>query len=246
MEPRFDLRDFLKVFALSIALFTGFAALFEYVPQVTEVFEGFHPTVTFLIQYLIQFVVLFFPLWFFVVDKYALSMGDFGFKKVSPWLLIKTVLLCYGFYLVVSFTVATVLYYTGLSLPGFGEQESYLPLFGYDAIGLTVAFLIISIFAPLLEELFFRGFIYRTFTKTWPLWLASILSAVLFALIHFQIQTVLPLFFLGLILNYAYQKTGSVWTAVAFHSLNNTIAFTFDIYLYFHPEFLENLTNMSR
>lgn len=246
MLPPFQLRDFLKVFALSIALFAGFAAVFEYVPQATDALEGFHPTVAFLIQYLIQFVVLFFPLWLFVVDKYALSFADFGFKKVSPWLLVKTVLLCYGFYLVVSFSIAAILSYTGLSLPGFGEQKSYLPLFGYDAVGLTVALLIVSVFAPLLEELFFRGFIYRTFTKTWPLWLASILSAVLFALIHFQLQTVLPLFFLGLILNYAYQKTDSVWTAVAFHSLNNTIAFALDIYLYFHPEFLENLTNMSR
>ena len=74
------------------------------------------------------------------------------------------------------------------------------------------------------------------------MWLASILTAVLFALIHFQLQTFIPLFFLGLILNYAYQRTGSVWTAVVFHSLNNTIAFSLEVYLYFHPEALDVLT----
>ncbi|MFA4814607.1 MAG: type II CAAX endopeptidase family protein [Candidatus Gracilibacteria bacterium] len=242
MQPPFQLRDFLKVFALSIALFAGFAALFAYVPQAADILGGFHPTVAFLIQYLIQFVVLFFPLWLFVVDKYSLTLADFGFKKVRPWLLIKTVLSSYLFYLAVSFIFATILYYAGLSLPGYQEQESYLPLFGYDAFGLTIAFLIVSIFAPLIEELFFRGFIYRTFTKTWPLWLASILTATLFALIHFQLQTFIPLFFLGLILNYTYQRTGSLWTSVAFHSLNNTIALAFDIYLYFHPELLDKLT----
>lgn len=241
LEPPFQLRDFLKVFALSIALFTGFTALFTYVPQAAEVLNGFHPSVAFLVQYLIQFAILFFPLWFFVVDKYDLSFADFGFKKVRPWLLIKTVLLCYGFYLLVSFAIAAILTYLGLDLPGYQEQESYLPLFGYDLFGLSIAFVVVSILAPLLEEWFFRGFIYRTFRKTWPLWLASGLTALLFALVHFQFQTFIPLFFLGLILNFAYQRTGSLWTSVAFHSMNNTIAFAFDIYLYFHPEILDQL-----
>lgn len=241
LVPPFKFSDFLKVFGLSIALFAGFAGLLYSVPQAAEALAGFHPTVSFLVQYLIQFLILFFPLWLFVVDKYNVGLADFGFVKIRPWQLIKTVLLCYGFYLVVSFALAALLQYTGLSLPGYEEQDSYLPFFGYDVIGLVCAFAVVSILAPLLEELFFRGFIYRTFTKTWPIWLASGLTAALFALIHFQFQTFLPLFFLGLILNYAYQRTGSVWTAVAFHSLNNTIAFSLDVYLYFHPEMLDTL-----
>ena len=244
MTPPFKFTDFLKVFGLSIVLFAGFAALFSYVPQVSDALAGFHPTVSFLVQYLIQFAVLFFPLWLFVVDKYNAGLSDFGFVKVRAWQLIRTVLLCYGFYLIVSFALSAFLQYTGLSLPGYQEQASYLPLFGYDIVGLTCAFIVVAILAPMLEELFFRGFILRTFTKTWPPWLASILTAVLFALIHFQLQTILPLFFLGLILNYAYQRTGSVWTSVAFHSLNNTIAFSLDVYLYFHPEWLDTI--MSR
>lgn len=223
-------------------LFAGLSLVFYFFPQTTEILDGLHPTIAFLIQYLLQFAILFFPLWFFVVDKYSLSFADMGFKKVSPWLVIKTVLLCYGFYLVVSVGIAVLLSITGLDLPGFHEQESYLPLFGYDAFGLSIAFIIVAILAPLLEELFFRGFIFRTFKKTWPAWLASILTAVVFSLVHFQLQTFLPLFFLGLILNHAYHKTGSLWTSVAFHSLNNTIAFAFDIYLYFHPEVIEQLT----
>lgn len=239
MEPPFKLQDFLKVFALSIGLFIGFATIFTFVPHATAVLAGFHPTVAFLVQYLIQFLVLFFSLWVFVVDKYNLGLADFGFVKVRPWLLIKTVLLAYGFYWIVSIGLVTALEYTGLTLPGYEEQESYLEMFGYDALGLTSAFLIICVLAPFLEELFFRGFIYRTFTKTWPVWLASVLTASLFALIHFQLQVFLPLFFLGLILNYVYHRTGSVWSSVAFHSLNNTIAFSLDVYLYFHPEMID-------
>lgn len=222
-------------------MFAGLSLLFQVFPQAATALDGFHPTISFLIQYLIQFAILFFPLWLFVVDKYNLSLSDLGFKKVSIWQVIKTVMLCYGFYLVASMAIAAILSYTGLRLPGFEEQDSYLPLFGYDFFGLSIAFIVVAVLAPLLEELFFRGFIYRTFKKTWPVWLASILTAVVFALVHFQFQTFLPLFFLGLILNYAYQRTGSLWTSVAFHSLNNTIAFAFDIYLYFHPEVLEQI-----
>jgi membrane protease YdiL (CAAX protease family) len=240
LEPPFQLRDFLRVFTLSIVLFAAFAGLFQFVPHLDTLLTGFHPAVTFLIEYLIQFVILFFPLWLLVVDKYNVSFRDFGFKPIKFWTLAKTVILCYLFYLVLSYVILTIL--TALnftSLPGYEEQESYLPLFGYDPFGLTIAFLVVSILAPFIEELFFRGFVYRTFIKTWPVWLASILSAVLFALVHFQLQTFFPLFLLGLILNSAYQRTGSVWTSMAFHSLNNTIAFSLDVYLYFHPEFLD-------
>jgi len=237
LETRFQFRDFLKVFSLSILLFAFFAGLFQWAGTQNFV-AGLHPTVTFLLEYLIQFVILFFPLWVFVVDKYSASLSDFGFKKVSLKKLIKTILGCYLFYLALSFIISLLLSYTGLSLPGYQDQESYLPLFGYDAFGLISAFLVVSLVAPFLEELFFRGFMYRIFTKTWPKWLGSVLTALLFALIHFQLQTLIPLFILGLILNHAYQKTDSVWTSVAFHSLNNTIAFALDIYLYFH--------NMSR
>lgn len=215
--------------------------LFQVIPGAGDMIDGLHPTVSFLLQYLIQFVILFFPLWFFVVDKYSASLSDFGFKKIKIWTVIKTIVSCYVFYLLLSLLIGMILSYTGLSLPGYQDQDSYLPLFGYDTLGLTTAFLVVSVIAPILEELFFRGFMYRVFVKTWPKWLGSILTALLFGLIHFQLQTIIPLFILGLILNYAYEKTDSVWTCVAFHSLNNTIALTLNIYLYFHPELLDQV-----
>ncbi|OGJ44313.1 hypothetical protein A3J23_03725 [Candidatus Peregrinibacteria bacterium RIFCSPLOWO2_02_FULL_48_14] len=245
METRFVFRDFLKVFAFTLVLFVFFMVIFQFVPSAADILAGFHPTVAFLFQYLLQFVILFFPLWFFVVDKYGTTLADFGFKKVPILQILKTVALCYLLYLVVSYIILTILSATGLELAGFQDQQSYLPSFGYDSIGLISAFIVIILVAPFLEELFFRGFIYRVFTKTWPVWLGSILTALLFALIHFQLQTIIPLFILGLILNFAYQKTGSVWTSVIFHSFNNAIAFALDLYLYYHPEFLENLQSLT-
>lgn len=244
METRFEFRDFLKVLGLSTGLFGCFIGAFALIPNAADTLEGLHPSLSFTIQYLIQFVVLFFPLWIFVVDKYDTRLKDFGFRKVKLGVLVKTVLLCYGGFILLTIAVASLLYYTGIELPGYADQESYLPIFGYDPLGLLTALLIVIGVAPFLEELFFRGFVYQVFTRTWPLWLGNILTAALFAVIHFQFQTFIPLFILGLFLNYAFRKTGSVWTSMAFHSLNNTIAFGLDYYLYLHPEILEQLETL--
>lgn len=241
---RFEFKDFIKSFGLSILLFIFFSGLISVIPGVGAYLDGAPPVVSFVIQYLIQFVILFFPLWIFVFNKYAASVRDFGFTKVNFWKMTKVALLAYISYLLLSFLISIIFYYVG-DLPGYQAQESYIPLFGENMLGFVVAIFFISIVAPFLEEFFFRGFIYRIFTKTWPVWLASIVTAALFASIHFQLQSFIPLFILGLILNYTYHKTGSVWTSVLFHSLNNTIAFGVDIYLYFHPELLQNLEAIS-
>lgn len=220
-------------------------AIFTFAPDISETLNGLHPSIPFFFQYLIQFVILFFPLWILVINKYSASLQDFAFRKIRFGFLLKTVILCYLFYLFVSLVIMSLLSYTGLELPGYEKQESYLPLFGVDTVGLIVGILMATLVAPFFEELFFRGFVYRIFTKTWPIWLGSVLTAILFAFIHFQFQSILPLFILGLVLNYSYQKTGSLWTAVAFHSLNNAIAFGLDFYLYFHPETLQKLEGIT-
>lgn len=99
--------------------------------------------------------------------------------------------------------------------------------------------------APFIEELYFRGFVYRTFTKTWPVWLGSILTALVFSLVHLQLASVIPLFIVGLFLNWAYEKTKSVWVSTGLHMLNNAVAFGADLYLHRHPELLENLSGVT-
>jgi membrane protease YdiL (CAAX protease family) len=231
METRFQFKDFLKVFALAILLYGGFAALFSAVPGAGQIVEELPPVASFVIQYLIQFVILFFPLWIFVVSKYEADLKDFGFQAV-PWKsLLKTVSLCYVVYLICSTSISALLTALDLKLPGYDVQQSYLPLFGNDIIGLLVGFFFIAVAAPFLEELLFRGFVYRVFVKTMAPWVGSLLTAILFALAHMQLATFFPLLILGLLLNYSYKKTGSVWTPVALHSLNNIIAFSVDIYL---------------
>ena len=241
MDTRFEFRDFIKVFALSILLYAGFTLLFIYFPGADEFLESVHPTVSFMLTYLIQFVILFFPLWIFVIEKYGASFKDFGFQKIKIGKLLKNVIGFYLLYFLIASTLSILLSTSGLQLPGYEAQESYIPLFGDDALGFISAFLLIIGVAPFLEEFFFRGFVYKVLSKTWSIPVGSLITAGLFALIHFQIQSFFPIFILGLFLNVVYQRTQSLWAPIAFHALNNSLAFGFDVYLHFHPELLQQM-----
>lgn len=231
LETRFEFRDFLKVFALAILLYLTFGGLLFLMPGADVFLVNLHPSLIFLTTYLIQFVVLFFPLWVFVIGKYTATLKDFGLVKVDKKKMLKTVGLSYLIYLGVSLLIQAILLALNVELPGYATQESYLPFFGTDALGIIVALIVVGFIAPFIEEILFRGFIFRVFIKTWPYWMGNILSAGLFALIHLQFQTFIPLFILGLLLNYTYQKTGSIWTSIAFHSMNNLLAFAVQVYI---------------
>ncbi len=78
-----------------------------------------------------------------------------------------------------------------------------------------------GLFAPLAEELFFRGLLQTFLRYTLKLpWLAVILASIAFALLH-PWWTWPQIFFLGLCLGYVYERTGNLWTTIAIHSLFN-------------------------
>lgn len=241
METKFEFRDFAKVFAMGILIYAVLVLIFSLMPTLPDLIESWHPTAAFIVNYTLQLIVLFFPLWFFVIRKYAANFSDFGFAKVPLSKMLKTIFSSYFFYIVVTVIISSLLYVEQIEIPGYKAQEAHLPLFGDDLIGIISAVGFIVFAAPILEEIFFRGFVYRVLTKTWPIWFGSIISALLFALFHFEFQSFIPLFFLGLLLNYNYQKTLSLWTSIGFHFFNNAFAFAIEIYLYYNPEALKDV-----
>jgi len=81
--------------------------------------------------------------------------------------------------------------------------------------------------APLLEEMFFRGFLINGLADSWVRWQgAVIISSLAWALIHVQydIYGITTVFVLGLVLGTARVKTGSTILTMVLHSLINLIA----------------------
>jgi hypothetical protein len=105
-------------------------------------------------------------------------------------------------------------------LPNIVEEEFDVILqdrWGYFAIGL---------FAPVCEELVFRGAILRALLRWTPRhWLAIAISALLFALIHANPAQMPHAFLIGLLLGWLYYRTDSIVPGIVYHWVNNSIAY---------------------
>ncbi len=71
--------------------------------------------------------------------------------------------------------------------------------------------------APFIEELIFRGLVYSQMKKAMPQFLAIILQALLFGLVHSQLLWVLYAFTLGLILGFVADRFGSILPSILLH-----------------------------
>jgi membrane protease YdiL (CAAX protease family) len=88
----------------------------------------------------------------------------------------------------------------------------------------TYATLLASVLvAPLCEEVFFRGFLFAGLLRSMPVWLAAVMSALIFAVAHADPGSFLVLFFIGLGLAFLRWYTNSLWPGILLHLLNNAI-----------------------
>jgi len=75
--------------------------------------------------------------------------------------------------------------------------------------------------APVSEEMLFRGIIYPTIKQGGFPRAAWWVTSLLFAGAHFNWLSFLPLAVFSMVLIYLYEKTGSLWAAMAAHSVFN-------------------------
>ncbi len=96
---------------------------------------------------------------------------------------------------------------------------------------LVPAYLIIGFFGPLVEEIFFRGYLYNTLKRELNKILAVVVSSVVFSLLHFSLLLFLPYFFFGVLSAWLLEKRGSLDASLLFHILNNIFALTVFVWL---------------
>ena len=90
--------------------------------------------------------------------------------------------------------------------------------------GLLGNLLVIALIPAIGEELTFRSVLQQALTKRCNAHVAVFLSAFIFSFIHFQFYGFLPRMFLGLILGYMFYYSGSIWTTILMHFINNGTA----------------------
>ncbi len=191
----------------------------------------------FALIYLIQTAIFLLPL-FVVMKIRGVRIKEFGFVKIGWKQILKIAGLGYLAYISIMLVIVQIMLSYNVEIPGFGQQESHMSFLGEGA-GVIVVIMIITLVAPILEEIFFRGFVFQTMAGKWPKWLAFVISAAIFASIHLEFQVFMPLFLLGLILNWMFFKSKSLYPGIFFHIVNNSIAISLEYYIFLHPEVLE-------
>lgn len=87
------------------------------------------------------------------------------------------------------------------------------------------AVLALVVVAPLFEEWICRGFLFGSLRERFGLWSSALLSALFFAIMHLQPASVLNAFFMGLLFACLYACTGSIWSPILLHAVNNLCAY---------------------
>jgi membrane protease YdiL (CAAX protease family) len=115
----------------------------------------------------------------------------------------------------------TVLQRRGM-IDEFPPQE-LIKLFtaGGDPIAITLLVVFAVLLAPIVEELIFRGGIYRFLKSQTTLLPAQILSGAFFAVMHGNLMSFLPLVVVGICLARVYERSGNILAPMCFHACFN-------------------------
>ncbi|HYJ78584.1 MAG TPA: type II CAAX endopeptidase family protein [Longimicrobiaceae bacterium] len=149
----------------------------------------------------------------------------FGLRSTRFWPAVGWAALgVFSFYLVSAI-------YAALVQPD-AEQDVVESLGGDEGtFGLVVAGLMVIAVAPVVEEIFFRGFFYRALRSRFSIVLAALMDGLLFGFIHFNFEgadgllILPPLALLGFIFCLVYEKTGSLYPVIGMHAFNNSLAY---------------------
>jgi hypothetical protein len=197
----------LVVFALWIALFLAVSLLGQ---ELELPIDG---------SFIIVFgeAILLLPVWYFTVHKYGATWAHLGLRSFRPQAI------GLGCGLMTLSLIFNLIYGTLLGLFGLQIQPDINRIFQHTSFPLALLFGG-AIVAPIVEEIFFRGFVFTGLQGKWTWSKAALASAGLFALAHLLPTAVLPIFVLGLIFAFLYQNSGSIWPAILMHMLTNTVA----------------------
>ncbi|HEV8079319.1 MAG TPA: CPBP family intramembrane glutamic endopeptidase [Chitinophagaceae bacterium] len=90
-----------------------------------------------------------------------------------------------------------------------------------------ISLFVIALLPAIFEETFFRGGLQNLFTRWFKgPWVAIILTAIIFSLIHLSFYGFLVRFALGVVLGFIFYYSGRLWLSILFHFLFNGIQVT--------------------
>ena len=133
----------------------------------------------------------------------------------------------------VTFQCFLVILAVNLTVSGFGmmmqlmsrnpwARQGYLDNHG------VIIFFLMSIFPGIVEELIFRGVLFR-YLRRYGFFFAALISSLIFGLVHMNFTQLIFAGTMGFLLCIVYEKTGHLWCSMLLHFLNNAYAVLMDL-----------------
>jgi membrane protease YdiL (CAAX protease family) len=156
------------------------------------------------------------PVWWLTIRKYEVRWETLGLRGFK-WGVVGL-----GCGLMVLSFIFNVIYDRFLAIFELRMQVDLVPIFTQlsSPWWLLVAGVVI---APVVEEVFFRGFLFAGLWKKYTWKKAALISSALFALIHIQVTAMIPIFILGYIFAFLYYRSNSVWPGILMHVTTNAL-----------------------
>jgi membrane protease YdiL (CAAX protease family) len=167
-----------------------------------------------------------------VIKRYRTGRTDLGLTRLPSWADIGMAPAGFVIYLIAS---GLVIYAVAQSVPGFNASERQE--IGFQDLSrqyeYILAFLTLVIIAPIAEEAIFRGFLYGKLRKVAPLWVAVLVTSLLFGLLHMKwdggliagINVGIDVFILSIVMCSLREVTGSIWAGILLHMMKNGLAY---------------------
>ena len=167
--------------------------------------------------------IMLFSVWHFAIRPAGRRWALLGFRRIKP---ISTTLIA-----IAGITTCQALVVGYVQLVDWLGIDYLVPGDPFESWDIDpVSFAIIAfsavVIAPLVEEIFFRGFMYQAFRKTMPVWPAAILASLVFGIAHIEPSIIIPIAIVGMILLGIYRWTGNLWSSIITHAGYNAIAVT--------------------
>jgi membrane protease YdiL (CAAX protease family) len=101
-----------------------------------------------------------------------------------------------------------------------------------------LAMVMLVFIAPVAEEVLFRGYLFGKLRAHVPVWLAILLTSLLFAVVHGAWNVGIDVFALSIVLCLLRVISGSLWPSILLHMMKNGLAFYI---LFINPTLLGTL-----
>ncbi len=157
-------------------------------------------------------------------------LSELGFVTPQKWLWLVPFVVFFYFFNVtwldelITFPLADWLH---LEVDSWRESKISEEVLRAKNIGLFTGLLdvlIVGLLVPIAEETMFRGVVQTKLAQKYGHALGIILTSFLFAFIHIDLVLFAPIFVMSLMLGWLRYYFKSIWAAILFHSLNNSVS----------------------